>query len=108
MKMLFAIILLTFAVNAPSQILKKIKDKAVNKAKENTVDRAQNEARDAYYKKMSDIRAEFDSSDFDYAVLVSDNSGLFNLKDKRELGGKFMNLKNIGTQLYHKDIDLSD
>jgi predicted AAA+ superfamily ATPase len=82
MKMLFAIILLTCSVNAPSQILKRIKDKAVNKAKENTVDRARNEAREAYYKKMNDIRAEFDSSDFDYAVLVSDNSGLFNLKDK--------------------------
>ena len=106
--MLFAIILLTCSVNAPSQILKRIKDKAVNKAKENTVDRARNEAREAYYKKMNDIRAEFDSSDFDYAVLVSDNSGLFNLKDKRELGSKFMNLKSIGTQLYHKDIDLSD
>ncbi len=108
MKILFAIILLTCSVNAPSQILKRIKDKAVNKAKENTVDRARNEAREAYYKKMNDIRAEFDSSDFDYAVLVSDNSGLFNLKDKRELGSKFMNLKSIGTQLYHKDIDLSD
>jgi CHAT domain-containing protein/Flp pilus assembly protein TadD len=108
MKILSVILLLFCTLQSSSQILKNIKNKAANKAKENTIDRAKYEARNAYYQKMNDIRNEFDSSDFDYAILVSDNAGLFNLRDKREMGSKFMNLKNIGSQLYHKDIELSD
>lgn len=108
MKIVSVVLFILITSSSSAQILKRIKDKAVNKAKTETVDRAESEARAAYYKKMNDIRAEFDSSDFDYAVLVSDNSGLFNLKDRRELGGRFMNLKNIGTQLYHRDLELSD
>ena len=57
---------------------------------------------------MDKARASFDSTDFDYAILLSDNSGLFNVKDKRELGGKFMTIKNVGTSLYRRDFDISD
>ncbi|HWR33931.1 MAG TPA: CHAT domain-containing tetratricopeptide repeat protein [Chitinophagaceae bacterium] len=88
--------------------MKNIKDRAVNKAKTNTIDKAKYEARKAAHDKMQDIRNEFDSTDFDYAILVSDNSGLFNVKDRRELGGKFLSIKNIGGQLYRKDFDISD
>lgn len=108
MKILCSFLLILLWAQSPAQILKNIKNKVVNKTKENTVDKAKYEARNAYYQKMNDIRAEFDSSDFDYAVLVSDNAGLFNLKDKREMGSKFLNLKSMGTQLYHKDIEFSD
>jgi CHAT domain-containing protein/tetratricopeptide (TPR) repeat protein len=37
---------------------------------------------------LSKARAEFDSTDFDYAVLVSDNSGLLDIKEKGERGSK--------------------
>lgn len=108
MKILFALFLLCLSVISQSQILKNIKDRAVNKAKANTIDKAKYEARNAAHKQMQDIRNEFDSTDFDYAILVSDNSGLFNVKDKRELGAKFFTIKNVGSQLYRKDFDLSD
>ncbi|NOT52186.1 MAG: CHAT domain-containing protein [Chitinophagaceae bacterium] len=108
MKILFCILFIFLSAQLPAQILKNLKDKAVNKAKENTIDKAKYEARNKAHQTMRDVRAEFDSTDFDYAILVSDNSGLFNVKDKRELGGKFMNVKNIGTSLYRRDFDISD
>ncbi len=108
MKILTGICFLLLSLQLPAQLLKNIKDKAVNKAKENTIDKAKYEARTAARKTVSDVRAEFDSTDFDYAILVSDNSGLFNVKDKRELGGKFMTVKNIGSSLYRRDFDISD
>jgi len=108
MKILLSSLFFFLSIELPAQILKNLKDKAVNKTKENTIDKARYEARNAARKQMNDIRAEFDSTDFDYAILLSDNSGLFNVKDKRELGGKFMTVKNIGTQLYRRDFDISD
>src|SRR5882672_1131202 len=108
MKILLGTLFVFLSFQLPAQILKNLKDKAVNKAKENTIDKAKYEARNAAHKQINDLRAEFDSTDFDYAILVSDNSGLFNVKDKRELGGKFMTIKNVGNSLYRKDFDLSD
>ena len=108
MKILFVLSFLCLSIISSAQILKNIKDRAVNKAKANTIDKAKYEARNAAHKQMQSIRDEFDSTDFDYAILVSDNSGLFNVKDRRELGGKFFTIKNIGGQLYRKDFDISD
>lgn len=108
MKILLGTCLLLFSFQLPAQVLKNLKDKAVNKAKENTVDKARYEARTRAHKTVSDIRAEFDSTDFDYAILVSDNSGLFNVKDPKDIGGKFMTVKNIGTSFYRRDFDVTD
>ena len=57
---------------------------------------------------MQDLRGEFDSTDVDYAVLVSDNAGVFNPQGGRELGGKFLALKNVGTAVMRGNIELSD
>src|SRR5687767_4599826 len=100
MKIFIWILFMLLSSELTTQILKNIKDKAVNKAKENTIDKAKYEARNKARTTVNDIRAEFDSTDFDYAILVSDNSGLFNVKDKRELGGKFLTVKNIGSSLH--------
>jgi CHAT domain-containing protein/Tfp pilus assembly protein PilF len=108
MKIVPALCLVFLSIHSNGQILKRLKDKAVDKAKTNTIGRAKSEAHNAYYDQVNKIRAEFDSTDFDYAILVSDNSGLFNVKDKREIGGKFMTLKNVGGSLLHGDIDISD
>lgn len=108
MKILITLIIIFCSDAAPAQLLKNIKNKALNNAKANTVDKAKYEARNAYRKQVNDIRDDFDSTDFDYAVLVSDNSGLFNVKSKRELGGKFINLKNMGQSFYRRDFDVSD
>ncbi len=108
MKILLTVFVSLSFLFSRAQILNRLKDRAVQKAKENTIDKAKSEAWNAYHKEIDDIRAEFDSTDFDYAILLSDNSGLFNIKDKREAGGKFMNLKKIGQQLYRQDIEVTD
>lgn len=108
MKILLCIFFLFMSAELPAQILKNIKNKVVNKTKENTIDKAKYEARNAFRNQVKDIRDGFDSTDFDYAILVSDNSGLFNLKDRREFGSKFLNLKSIGTSFYRRDFDVSD
>ncbi|HSU29112.1 MAG TPA: CHAT domain-containing tetratricopeptide repeat protein, partial [Chitinophagaceae bacterium] len=53
-------------------------------------------------------RGEFDSTDVDYAVLVSDNAGAFNPQGGRELGGKFLTLKNVSTAVLRGNFELSD
>ncbi|HMK25439.1 MAG TPA: CHAT domain-containing tetratricopeptide repeat protein [Chitinophagaceae bacterium] len=108
MKVLIGVLFIFLSIQSPAQLLKNLKDRAINKAKQNTVDKAKTEARDAYHKQLNDIRDGFDSTDFDYAILVSDNSGLFDVKDKKQFGSKFFNLKNIGTSFYRKDFDISD
>ena len=111
MKIPIGLFFIFLTLQSPAQILKNIRDKAINKAKaskDNAVDKAKYEARDAMHKQLNDIRDGFDSTDFDYAILVSDNSGLFNVKDRREFGSKFFNLKSIGTSLYRRDFDISD
>jgi CHAT domain-containing protein len=108
MKILFSLFFSCFFIFSKAQILNRLKDRAIQKTRKNTIDKAKSEGWNTYHKEIDDIRAEFDSTDFDYAILLSDNSGLFNVKDKREAGGKFMNLKKIGNQLYRQDIDVSD
>ena len=108
MKILIGLLFIFCSIQSTAQILKNIKNRVVNKTKANTVDKAKYEARNAYHKQVNDIRDGFDSTDFDYAILLSDNSGLFNVKDRREFGSKFFNLKSIGTSLYRNDFDISD
>jgi CHAT domain-containing protein len=108
MKILPGLLFIFWSIQSPAQILKNIKDRAINKAKANTVNKGKSEARNAYHKQLNDIRDSFDSTDFDYAILVSDNSGLFDVKDKKQFGSKFFNLKSIGTSFYRKDFDISD
>jgi hypothetical protein len=44
---------------------------------------------------MDKARAEFDSTDFDYAILLSDNSGLFDVKENGEMSAKISTINNI-------------
>jgi hypothetical protein len=90
MRILIGSLFIFLSIQSSAQILKNLKDRAINKARENTVDKAKNEARNAYHKQLNDIRDGFDSTDFDYAILVSDNSGLFDVKDKKQFGSKFL------------------
>jgi CHAT domain-containing protein len=77
-----AFLLAIVSVNA--QLLGKLKDKAkgvVNK--ENLQKVASNLKGD-----LDNARANFDSTDFDYAILLIDNSGLFDVKEKGEFVSK--------------------
>ncbi len=104
MKILFISVLICLCFHAPAQILKNIKDRVVDKGK----NKAKTEVRSTVRDEIQQYRAEFDSTDFDYALLLSDNSGLFNIKKKGEFGNRFMTLRNLSQSISLRDVDLSD
>ena len=106
--LLFSLSLLTF--NSSAQILKRVKDKVINKGKTEVNDAkydAKMKARNGVRNELDGIKADFDSTDIDYAIMLSDNSGLFGGQGKGEFGAKFLRLGNIAHSLY-KDADLDD
>ncbi len=110
MKILPGILLVLVSYSSSGQIFNKIKDKVTGKAKNEAIgakNDAQYKAREAARKELYDFKAEFDSTDIDYAILVSDNSGLFGGQGRNEFGAKFLRLAGIANRLY-RDVDISD
>lgn len=102
MKIPVLFLFVLFSLQAPAQILKNIKNKVINEGKS----KIRTEVRSTVRDQIQNYRAQFDSTDFDYALLLSDNSGLFNTRKKGEFGNKFINLRNISKSI--RDLDLTD
>jgi CHAT domain-containing protein len=110
MKCVVALLLFLYPCLSNGQILNRIKDRVTNKAKgeaTNAKYTAQAKAREKAYGELNDFKAEYDSTDVDYAILLSDNSGLFGGKGRGELGTKFIRLAGIANSFY-RDMDLTD
>ena len=110
MKIPLALLFILWTVQSDAQILKRLKDKVVNKGKgevNNAKYDAKMKARNGVKNEMNGIQADFDSTEIDYALLLSDNSGLFGGKGKGEFGAKFLKLGGIARSLY-RDIDIDD
>src|SRR5687767_13720811 len=110
MKMLLFLGLLIFSGQVHAQILKRIKDQAINKGKgevSNAKYAAKEKARAGMRNELESIKSEFDSTDIDYAILLSDNSGLFRGQGHGEFGAKFLRMGGIANSL-RRDIDLDD
>lgn len=110
MKILLTVFLVFSVHLASAQILKRIKDRVVNKGKSEVNDakyEARMKARNAAKGELDGIKSEFDSTDIDYAILLSDNSGLFGGRGRNEFGAKFLKLGGIANSLY-RDLDLDD
>lgn len=90
---------ISFQLNA--QFLKDLKDVANNKARMLATKENLNKATGSLLKNMEKARAEFDSTDFDYAILISDNAGLFDVKEKGERLAKASSLINLGSAFYN-------
>lgn len=102
MKGIIAAVLVLSASMVEGQILKELKKSAVNMGKDlNTKDNQVKVAKlGSSFAGMDKARAEFDSTDLDYAILVSDNSGLFDVKEKGELKAQFTTMTNLGLAVY--------
>jgi CHAT domain-containing protein len=90
----FLILLLisAFELNAQFQKLKgKVRDL---KVKENVEKGASKLG-----SKLDKVRDKFDSVDFDYAILLTDNSGTFDVNEKGELGATMASWASLGTSL---------
>jgi CHAT domain-containing protein len=85
----------------------KVKQAANNATSQQNIEKQASKGWNKMREGLNKSRAQFDSADFDYAVLVSDNSGLFDVKEKGELKAKFATSANTMTSLY-KDGELKD
>src|SRR5688500_18930837 len=86
---------------ANGQLLRDLKQAAGNKAKMLATKENLSKATGSLLKNMEKARAEFDSTDFDYAILISDNAGLFDVQEKGERLAKASSLINLGSAFYN-------
>lgn len=96
MRILGIIIIVSFCFNAQAQLLQNLKKQAADKAKGLATKENLDKAGTLALKGMEDARASFDSADFDYAILLSDNSGLFDVREKGETSANISSALNIG------------
>jgi CHAT domain-containing protein len=89
------------SIDADAQLLRDLKNAAQNKAKTLATKENLNKATSSLLKNMEKARAEFDSTDFDYAILISDNAGLFDVQEKGERLAKASSLINLGSAYYN-------
>ena len=93
------VLLCCSSVNA--QLLKDLKNAANNKVRALATKENLNKAANSLLKNMEKARAEFDSTDFDYAILLSDNAGLFDIQEKGERLARASSLINLGAAYYN-------
>jgi CHAT domain-containing protein/Flp pilus assembly protein TadD len=93
---LIAILFFTFTTNAQNAF-QKLKGK-VQQGVQNTKANVQKGA-SRLGTQLEKVRDSFDSVDFDYAILLTDNSGTFDVREKGEVGATFASWASLGTSL---------
>lgn len=106
-RIVIGILLLAGILPVHAQLLKNLKKLAEDKAKEITSEENLKKVGKDYMNSLDKARARFDSTDFDYAILLSDNSGLFDVQEKGEITAKISTLWTLGSASLNKD-ELSD
>lgn len=85
---LLLVLLILSGFGAQGQILKTLKESAKSVGKSLNTKENRSDIFGLGMKDLEKSRAEFDSSDFDYAILTTDNSGIFDTKEKGEAAAK--------------------
>lgn len=83
-RFMILLLLVLGVVGADAQIMQKLKSKTQSVATKENLQKAAVSLKDD----LDKARDKFDSTDFDYAILVSDNSGLFDVKEEGEFVSK--------------------
>lgn len=96
-----------FTWAAKGQLLQNLKKAAAEQAKSLATKENLEKAGSAAMKSMEKARAEFDSADFNYAILLSDNAGLFDVKEKGEGMAKISSAITLGSSFY-KNTEFTD
>ncbi len=97
----FAALLMFLCFPAKGQLLRELKNAANNKVRTLATKENLQKATNSLLKGMEKARAEFDSTDFDYAILLSDNAGLFDVQEKGERMARASSLINLGSSFYN-------
>jgi CHAT domain-containing protein len=82
--LVFAAVIVFFSQETSAQLLNQLKKAAVDVGKSVNTKENREKALSIAQGQLSKARASFDSTDFDYAVLISDNSGFIDIKEKGE------------------------
>lgn len=106
-KLTTGVLLCFIFLQAEAQLLRDLKNAANNKVRTLATKENLNKATTSLLKNMEKARAEFDSTDFDYAILISDNAGLFDVQEKGERLAKASSLINLGSAFYN-NTELTD
>lgn len=93
---LLFILLFILSNQVHAQLFKDLGKNAVEKAKAINTKENREKVVNSVMGDMEKARAEFDSTDFDYAILLSDNSGLFDVKEKGEGAAKVTSVLSLG------------
>lgn len=111
MRPILTLLILLLAIEVPGQVLQSLKRAAADKAKslasKDNLKKVGSKVGEALLKDMESARAEFDSADFDYALLLSDNSGLFDVREKGEGRARATSLYTLGSAAW-KNAELTD
>ncbi len=82
--LLMVVIMVVMSASVNGQLLNDLKKAAGSAAKNLNTKENREKALNIGQNRLAKIRARFDSTDFDYAVLTSDNSGLVDVKERGE------------------------
>lgn len=108
MKVIWGMLFFVLSVQLHGQgLLQNLKKAASDQAKSLATKENLDKAGSAIMKDLEKARAEFDSADFDYAILLSDNAGLFDVKEKGEGMAKATSMLSLGSS-YYKNTELTD
>ncbi len=97
---LFLLLFSSVAVPTQAQLFKDIQRAAIDQAKKLNTKENRDKVASAVLDDMKKARDEFDSTDFDYAILLSDNSGLFDVKEKGEGSAKVTSMVSLTSSFY--------
>ena len=99
--LMVGVIIVAFLSEGKAQLLRNLKNAANNKVRTLATKENLNKATGSLLKNMEKARAEFDSTDFDYAILISDNAGLFDVQEKGERMARVSSVVNLGSAFYN-------
>jgi CHAT domain-containing protein len=89
--------------DSTAQLLKDLQKAAADQARKLNTKENRDKLATAVLNDMKRARDEFDSTDFDYAILLSDNSGLFDVKEKGEASARATSMISLGSSLYKNE-----
>lgn len=105
MKYLFIIFFPIYSfAQSPLQNLKK---GALDKAKSLATKERLNNLGNLLLNDLDKVRAKFDSTDFDYSIIVTDNAGVFDVREKGEATAKLVTGANLYTKFMQNE-DMTD
>ena len=100
-QIIFTLLLLSWITTNSQNALQKLKNK-VSSGVQSTADKAKTGVQKGASRlggQLEKIRDSFDSVDFDYAILLTDNSGTFDVREKGEMGATLASWASLGTSL---------